>query len=283
MIYDVLILIYHTFLNEVQKQKGTGVNMKITRIGINYNHGPSFSINRPMGSGDYLLVLMKSTAKVTLHEQQIITEKNSLLLLNKGTPQIYAANDTTYCNDFIHFDAEGERELLHLPYDTILTLPSIKQINKILRDIYLEFISNNTNREESMDLLLRLLFVKIKEVVAYRPTDTVLYDYYDHLLNLRSMIYRHPEEKWTIARLSQQMNLSTSHFQRLYKSSFGVSCIADVITCKMEYAKASLSGTGGTVREIATLCGYENEEHFMRQFKREVGVTPSEYRRQTRT
>lgn len=257
--------------------------MKISRIGINYNHSSSFAINRPTGSGDYLLLFMKTSAKVTLNGIETVTEKNSLLLFNKGTPQIYSANSSTYSNDFIHFEVEGERELLQLPFDTILELPSIKQINKILRELYLEFISNNTNRQESMDLLLRLLFVKIKEVVAYRPSDTVLYDYYDHLLNLRSMIYRHPEEKWTISRLSQQMNLSTSHFQRLYKNSFGVSCIADVISCKMEYAKASLSGTGGTVREIATLCGYENEEHFMRQFKREVGVTPSEYRKQMRS
>ncbi|MDF2540162.1 MAG: transcriptional regulator, AraC family, partial [Herbinix sp.] len=87
---------------------------------------------------------------------------------------------------------------------------------------------------------------------------------------------------WTVARLSHQVNLSPSHFQRLYKNTFGMTCIADVIACKMEYAKASLSGTGGTIREISTLCGYENEEHFMRQFKREVGMTPSQYRKQLR-
>jgi AraC family transcriptional regulator of arabinose operon len=55
-----------------------------------------------------------------------------------------------------------------------------------------------------------------------------------------------------------------------------------VIACKIPYAKTSLAATGGTVREIATLCGYENEEHFMRQFKREVGLTPTEYRKQMR-
>jgi AraC family transcriptional regulator of arabinose operon len=92
------------------------------------------------------------------------------------------------------------------------------------------------------------------------------------------MIYRHPEEKWTIERLSNQVNLSPSHFQRLYKKTFQTSCIADVITCKLQFAKTSLTATSDTIRDIAIQCGYENEEHFMRQFKQAVGMTPTEYR-----
>lgn len=33
------------------------------------------------------------------------------------------------------------------------------------------------------------------------------------------------------------------------------------------------------VGEISNLCGYENEVHFMRQFKKLTTLTPSEYRR----
>lgn len=253
--------------------------MKINRIGLNYTHSPNFAINRTSGSGDYLLLLLKTSAIITLMEKNVTADKNSVIIFNKKTPQIYCANQSTFSNDFIHFEAENELELRNLPFDTLLVLPSVKQPSKILKDIYLEFISNNPKREESIDLLLKLLFVKINELAAHQPQNSVLYGYYDTFLSLRSYIYRHPEEKWTIARLAHQVNLSPSHFQRLYKSTFGVTCIADVITCKMEYAKASLVANGSTVREIAALCGYENEEHFMRQFKQEVGMTPMQYRR----
>jgi AraC family transcriptional regulator of arabinose operon len=256
--------------------------MKINRIGLNYTHSQNFAINRPTGSGDYLFLLLRTSGVITLQNKEVTAEKNSILIFNHKTPQIYRANQSNFTNDFIHFEAENDLELRNLPFDTLLVLPSVKQVGKILKDIYLEFISNNSNREESMDLLLKLLFVKINELVAYKPQNTVLYGYYDALLNLRSLIYRHPEEKWTVARLANQVNLSPSHFQRLYKNTFGVTCIADVISCKMEYAKASLAATGGTVHEIASMCGYENEEHFMRQFKQEVGITPTEYRKQMR-
>ena len=255
--------------------------MMIHAIGLNYTHSSQFSINRPHGSGDYLLLYLKTPAIVLLNGTEVIADKNSILIYSKGTPQMYSAYQGSYTNDFIHFDFDAIPDITIPPLDTLLALPSTKQISKLLKDLYLEYISKNANRFESMELLMKLLFVKINEVTAYHSQDKV-YGYYDALLNLRSMIYRHPDEKWTIARLSQQVNLSPSHFQRLYKQTFGTSCIADVISCKIQYAKTSLVATPDTVRDIAAQCGYENEEHFMRQFRQEVGMTPTEYRRMYR-
>ncbi|MBP1756281.1 MAG: DNA-binding protein, AraC-type [Firmicutes bacterium] len=252
--------------------------MKVNAIGINYNHKSQFFINRPNGSGDYLFICFRTGAILNLNGKEVTADKNSAIIYNKGTPQIYRAAQASYVNDFIHFDAEGDRDIRNLPLDTVMSLPSTKQISKIMKDIYLEYISNNANRFDSMDLLMKLLFVKTNELVAYKPQDTKLYGYFDDLLNLRSMIYRHPEEKWTIERLSEQVNLSASHFQRLYKKTFGTSPIADVISCKLQFAKTSLSATDDTVHDIAAQYGYDNEEHFMRQFKKETGITPTEYR-----
>jgi AraC family transcriptional regulator of arabinose operon len=256
--------------------------MKINSIGLNYTHNQRFMISRPNGSGDYLLLLVKTPARFIFQGKVITADKNTIIIYDKGSSQYYSAVDSNYTNDFIHFDAEGERELRSLPLNTLLSIPSIKQVSRLIKDIYLEYISNHKNREASMDLLLKLLLIKINELISYKAEDNILLNYYDTLLNLRSMIHRHPEEKWSIIRLSKQANLSPSHFQRLYKQTFGISCITDAIACKIEYAKTSLASTDSTVREISTRCGYENEEHFMRQFKREVGMTPSQYRSKMR-
>lgn len=252
--------------------------MTVHAIGLNYTHSSQFSINRPNGSGDYLFLYFKTPAILWLNGAEYIASKNSAIIFNRGTPQIYRANGTGYANDFIHFDAKAEPDFHTLPLDTLIQLPSTKQLGKILKELYLEYISTNAKRAESMDLLLRLLFVKIIELSAYQPQNTKIYGYYDELLNLRSLIYRHPEEKWTVERLSRQVNLSPSHFQRLYRQTFGTTCIADVISCKLQYAKTSLIATSDTIRDIAVRCGYENEEHFMRQFKQYMGMTPTQYR-----
>jgi len=256
--------------------------MKIKSMGINYTHSHNFSIERPMGSGDYLLLLIKTPACFLLNGRQKVADRNSVIIYNINTPQFYSAYQGNYSNDYIHFEVENERDIRKLPLDLLMALPSTKQVTQIFKEINMEYISNNASKEESIDLMLKLLFVKINELAAHKPLDTVLYGYYDVLLDLRSQIYRHPDKKWSVAKMAGLVNLSTSHFQRLYKKTFGISCITDVISCKIEYAKISLAATGGTIREISALCGYENEEHFMRQFKRIVGITPSEYRKQLR-
>ena len=257
--------------------------MRINKMGLNYTHNQNFEIKRPKGSGDYLLLFMKAPAIFELKGKLITAEKNSVILFRKGTPQIYRAGEHNYANDFIHFDVDSDREPRNIPFDTLFVIPSMKQTGKILKDIYLEFISNNANREESIDLLLQLLFTKINELLQYKPQRSTAYSYYDTLLQLRSLIYRHPEEKWTIERLSLEANLSSSYFQRLYRTTFDVSCMNDVILSKIEYAKNHLSETNCTIHEIAIRCGYANVEHFMRQFKKWVGVTPGKYRIQIRT
>lgn len=79
--------------------------------------------------------------------------------------------------------------------------------------------------------------------------------------------------------MASEVNMSRSYFQHIYRETFGVSCITDVISGKIEKAKELLSETTFTVSQVSLMCGYDNEEHFMRQFKKMVGVTPTKYRK----
>ena len=67
--------------------------------------------------------------------------------------------------------------------------------------------------------------------------------------------------------------------QLLYRQTFGITCINDVIESKIKLACDLLSSTNDTVSSIAAKCGYESDVHFMRQFKKMTGCTPSEYRK----
>ena len=103
--------------------------------------------------------------------------------------------------------------------------------------------------------------------------------YYSALVELREKIYRNPQKKWNVDLMAADVNMSRSYFQHIYKEIFGVSCMSDVISGKIEKAKEILSETACTVSQVAAMCGYDNEEHFMRQFKKIVGVTPTTYRK----
>ena len=65
--------------------------MKIVRTGYNYRHGAEFKINRPTGSGDYLLLIIRSDAFAVINGEKKLISPNSALIYNKGTPQLYGA------------------------------------------------------------------------------------------------------------------------------------------------------------------------------------------------
>ncbi len=48
------------------------------------------------------------------------------------------------------------------------------------------------------------------------------------------------------------------------------------------HSDISYRTTEMSVHALASFCGYENELHFMRQFKKQTGLSPSQYRAQNR-
>ncbi|MBQ1935624.1 MAG: helix-turn-helix transcriptional regulator, partial [Clostridia bacterium] len=74
------------------------------------------------------------------------------------------------------------------------------------------------------------------------------------------------------------VQLSRSRFSVLYQKIFHVSPIRDLIRARIERACYYLSSGTQSIPEIAELCGYQNEYHFIRQFKEETGMTPGAFR-----
>lgn len=65
----------------------------------------------------------------------------------------------------------------------------------------------------------------------------------------------------------------------LLELSFGQSFQQDLILMRVTRARFNLSTSNLSLSQIAELCGYNNEVHFYRQFKKLTGVTPAQYRK----
>ncbi len=141
-----------------------------------------------------------------------------------------------------------------------------------------EFYSDSPHKLITLQHYMQIFFIKIAE--TYQTTSvTVPTSRHNQLDLLRSKIYNCPYEKWTIEGLAHEITLSPYYFQKLYKKRFGITCLHDIINARIEYAKCNLVKTDLSVKCISELCGYANDVHFMRQFKENTGLTPSEYRK----
>jgi len=83
----------------------------------------------------------------------------------------------------------------------------------------------------------------------------------------------------TAAKLSELVNISTSRFYELFKAEMRTSPARYRKTINMEAAKVLSETTLLSVKEIAVKTGFNDLSHFVRDFKKHYGVTPTEYRK----
>jgi len=87
-----------------------------------------------------------------------------------------------------------------------------------------------------------------------------------------------PSRVFSLGKMAESVNLSATHFCYLFKSETGIPPARYLKSLRMRHAATLLTSTFLSVKEIVRRVGLTDGSHFMRDFKRMHGVTPSEYR-----
>lgn len=98
-----------------------------------------------------------------------------------------------------------------------------------------------------------------------------------HALKLLHNNLAHP---WTVATLASEMNVSRATFARRFSELTGQGPIAFLTDARISAASDLLREPGATVGAVAAAVGYRNPFAFSTAFKRQYGISPSQYRRQ---
>lgn len=81
--------------------------------------------------------------------------------------------------------------------------------------------------------------------------------------------------------VARELNVSTSAIFKAVKKQTGVTPSKIIAATRMEKAKQLLSSSNKTVTEIADTVGIHDYNYFSRIFRREAGMSPTEYRKST--
>jgi AraC-like DNA-binding protein len=89
----------------------------------------------------------------------------------------------------------------------------------------------------------------------------------------------HLAERITLHQLARMAGLSTGHFSRAFKQTFGVPTHTYLIRRRVQRAQSVMLSTQLPLSDIALACGLSDQSHFTRMFRRIVGETPNAWRR----
>lgn len=86
-------------------------------------------------------------------------------------------------------------------------------------------------------------------------------------------------ETINVPQLARLVLLSAGHFSRAFKRTFGDTPHGHVMRRRVEAAKAMMLRGAEPLSQIAYLCGFADQAHFSRTFRRFAGMSPLAWRR----
>jgi AraC family transcriptional regulator len=91
-------------------------------------------------------------------------------------------------------------------------------------------------------------------------------------------INAHLERDLKLGEIAEAVGMSQYYFLRLFKQSMGVTPYQYVLYLRVERAKPLLKQTKLTISDVAIECGFANQSHFTKLFRKMLGMTPKAYR-----
>ena len=85
--------------------------------------------------------------------------------------------------------------------------------------------------------------------------------------------------KMAIREMADLVTLSQCQFSRAFKKSLGFPPMVYVRLRRVERAKFMMTSMGERLSDIALACGFADQAHFNRSFRRVVGMSPGRWRR----
>lgn len=86
-----------------------------------------------------------------------------------------------------------------------------------------------------------------------------------------------------VGRLAAAAAMSTDRLERAMRRTLGMSPKQYVLRLRAEHAARLLASTDRPIVQIAAECGYYDQAALARQFRRHIGMSPSEYRQTAST
>jgi len=83
-----------------------------------------------------------------------------------------------------------------------------------------------------------------------------------------------------LSELADLAQLSEYHFCRMFKESLAQTPQEYLTDVRIEHVKHALIHTNSKLADIALKVGFSNQSHMGRYFKRLIGISPREFRRQ---
>lgn len=237
----------------------------------------TYATRRPNGMKDWLITYtLSGEGYFNTPEGNVTCRSGDIVLLKPNIPHQYGTAEGQIWNFvWAHFSPLSIGEKL-LPAEALykhkLESASVhKRVYRAFRRILSDSREGNEYWHDlcvnSLREILLLLVQRRNQVLDPRVEEVLHY----LSIHMRSQIH--------IEDLSKSIGLSSSRMSHLFKEQTGLSIIDTLNQMRIRQATLLLEHTNRSVSDIAYDVGFHNYNHFINQFRKWIGVTPSQFKK----
>jgi AraC-like DNA-binding protein len=229
---------------------------------------------------DFLLgYILKGEFFLNYEDQSYVVRPGEVFLIDCTKAHHYGAKSKNVDFLFLHFNGGNAKEVVS--YITQKGRAVFPQSSSTHVGNQLQYLVKLCQRHES------LLDVNHFSVAIYEMLLSLNETNYNPILIEEGMvtqaikyIYENMNGEITLDDLAESAGLSKYYFSHRFKQEIGCSPMSYVRRLRMETAKKMLHTTSLSVGEIAKAVGFDNQNSFSQLFTKDIGISPSAYRKQ---
>lgn len=218
-------------------------------------------------------ICMKYEGKTeySFKNKKVISDINHIIILPKGCDYSWKCINPGHFS-FIEFESD-----LTYPEPICISTTNGKSLLKKMKEFEYRHNQERPLRElkNIRDVYSILLSVLESEAKSYSPSKKQ-----QKIAPALEYISLHYTERITNDALASVSSISTVYFRKLFSEIMGVSPITYINNFKISKAKEMLESDYGSLSNLAMSLGYPDLYTFSKDFKKIVGVSPSNYVKQ---
>ncbi len=235
----------------------------------------TFLIERERYDTYSLEYILEGEGFLEINGQSLVPKAGDIFLLDKHSKhKYYCTKANPWHKIFISFDGYMADEFVKTYLSHAKYLYKCEAAKETFINMYRIATSDHYDYRERHTLILHELmkaFVVISEN-AFAQSD-------DLAERVKRILDNRLQVPYKIKDLSKELHYTNNHIINIFTAKFGITPYQYYSRQKIELAKEYLTHTQMTVTEIAELLCYADDGYFSTCFRKQVGMTPSQYKK----